>query len=415
MKLSIIIVNYNVKYYLDQCLRSVLKAIEVMQDEGMGCNAVEGVGRKAFDGNVEVIVVDNHSADGSVEYLSKCYPHDRYPMIRIVGSTHNLGFARANNMAIRQSSGQYVLLLNPDTVIGEHVLLDSVRLLDAYVDAGALGVRMLNAKGEKAMESRRGLPTPLVAFYKMMGFCNRWPEHRVFGKYYMGYLPWDEVCQIEVVSGAYCMLRREAIDKVGLLDEDFFMYGEDIDLSYRILKGGYHNYYLPVDILHYKGESTEKSSFRYVHVFYEAMLIFFRKHYSGMSFLLSVPIKAAIYAKATMALLKMVSERTRKNLGFFTPRAEPSHAFLFVGTQDMLDVCRTIAINRGLEAQYVLKEHYDPRIMDGIDIVVFDADAIDYEVMLLTIKQSKRHGGRIELGTYCRSIGKIVTADEIIG
>lgn len=118
------------------------------------------------------------------------------------------------------------------------------------------------------------------------------------------------------------MLRRKALDEVGLLDEDFFMYGEDIDLSYRVLKGGYHNYYLPVDILHYKGESTQKSSFRYVHVFYEAMLIFFRKHYSGMTFLLSLPIKTAIYAKALMALVGMLSDRMRKSLGFFAPSAE---------------------------------------------------------------------------------------------
>lgn len=402
MKLSIIIVNYNVKYYLDQCLRSVVKSIQVMQAEDSGWDA-------------EVIVVDNHSSDGSIEYLSKRYPRERYPMVRFVGSMHNLGFARANNIAIRQSEGEYVLLLNPDTILGEHVLLESVRLLDSQVDAGAVGVRMLNAKGVRAMESRRGLPTPLVAFYKMMGFCNRWPEHRVFGRYYMGYLPWDKVCQIEVVSGAYCMLRREAIDKVGLLDEDFFMYGEDIDLSYRILKGGYHNYYLPVSILHYKGESTEKSSFRYVHVFYEAMLIFFRKHYSGMSFLLSVPIKAAIYAKASVALLKMVSERMRKSLGFFTPRKEVNHTYLFVGSQSMLQACRSIALGRALDAHYLKSDCFDPRHLDGADVVVFDADAMDYEQMLRIMEQEQVGKERVSLGTYSQAIGKIITADEILG
>ena len=387
-----------------------------MQAVGRDCDVVNGAtdDRRHRDLGVEVIVVDNHSADGSVGYLSKRYPQERYPMIRIVGSTHNLGFARANNMAIRQSSGQYVLLLNPDTIVGEHVLLESVRLLDTYTDAGALGVRMLNAEGKRAMESRRGLPTPLVAFYKMMGFCNRWPKHRIFGKYYMGYLPWDEVCQIEVVSGAYCMMRREAIEKVGLLDEDFFMYGEDIDLSYRILQGGFHNYYLPADILHYKGESTEKSSFRYVHVFYEAMLIFFRKHYSGMSLLLSVPIKTAIYAKASVALLKMVSERVRKSLGFFTPRKEVSRSFLFVGTQTMLDACRKIAQKRGLEAQYVLNSQYNPLEVNGVDVVVFDADDMDYECMLQMLQSSNANKERFGLGTYCQAIGSIITADEVI-
>lgn len=417
MKISIVIVNYNVKYYLDQCLRSVVKAIQVMQAESATDAATEAdaaMGDDASDWGAEVIVVDNHSSDGSVEYLSNRYPRERYPMIRIVSSMHNLGFARANNIAIRQSTGKYVLLLNPDTIVGEHVLLDSIRLLDSHADAGALGVKMLNARGVKAMESRRGLPTPLVAFYKMMGFCNRWPEHRVFGRYYMGYLPWNEVCQIEVVSGAYCMMRREAIDKVGLLDEDFFMYGEDIDLSYRILKGGFHNYYLPVSILHYKGESTVKSSFRYVHVFYEAMLIFFRKHYSSMSFLLSVPIKAAIYAKASVALVRMVSERIRKSLGFFTPRKEVSRIYLFVGSPSMLSDCRVIAHNRGLEANYVETEQFTPSRMQCADIVVFDADVMDYEQMLKIMEQGNGGKNRVSMGTYCRAIGKVITDDEIL-
>jgi len=412
MKLSIVIVNYNVKYYLYQCLRSVVKAVQVLQKEGESYKA-KLAGEPAVGWAVEVIVVDNHSSDGSVEYLSKRYPSDSYPMIRFVSSMHNLGFARANNIAIRQSNGEYVLLLNPDTILGEHVLLKSVRFFDSHPDAGALGVRMLNAEGVRAMESRRGLPTPLVAFYKMMGFCNRWPEHRMFGRYYMGYLPWDEVCRIEVVSGAYCMMRREAIDKVGLLDEDFFMYGEDIDLSYRILKGGYCNYYLPVNILHYKGESTEKSSFRYVHVFYEAMLIFFRKHYSGMSFLLSVPIKVAIYAKATVALLRMVSERMRKSLGFFTPSKEVGLVYLFVGTPSMLDACRHIALARALVSRSVEIGQFTLDHVKGVDVVVFDADAMDYERMLKNMEQIHGDNQRVSLGTYCRAIGKIITADEI--
>lgn len=162
------------------------------------------------------------------------------------------------------------------------------------------------------------------------------PAHHRFGHYYMGYLDWNTPAAIEVVSGAFCMLRREALDKVGLLDEDFFMYGEDIDLSYRVLKGGYRNYYLPSLILHYKGESTQKSSFRYVHVFYEAMLIFFRKHNSGMSLLLTVPISAAIYARASVAAFGMLLSKLRKSLGF-TPRREASPRYLFLGSQQMLD------------------------------------------------------------------------------
>lgn len=402
LKLSVIIVNYNVKYYLDQCIRSVLRAFEEMNTPA------------------EIIVVDNHSADGSVDYLEQRYPQKLFPMVRFVRSAHNLGFARANNIAIRQSRGEYVLLLNPDTIVGEDALKASVDFMDAHEDAGAVGVRMLGAQGRRAMESRRGLPTPMVSFFKMLGFCNRWPHHRLFGKYYMGYLPWDEPCQIEVVSGAYCMLRRKALDEVGLLDEDFFMYGEDIDLSYRVLKGGYHNYYLPVDILHYKGESTQKSSFRYVHVFYEAMLIFFRKHYSGMTFLLSLPIKTAIYAKALMALVGMLSERMRKSLGFFAPSAEGAQHFVVVGSQEMQDACRDIARRLGLDAEFhdseVQEDKSEATWSEKNDnVLVLDADSMSYADMLKRMSRLSDMNVNVTLGTYSKEIGKIITDREILG
>ena len=402
LKLSVIIVNYNVKYYLDQCIRSVLRAFEEMNTPA------------------EIIVVDNHSADGSVDYLEQRYPQKLFPMVRFVRSAHNLGFARANNIAIRQSRGEYVLLLNPDTIVGEDALKASVDFMDVHEDAGAVGVRMLGAQGRRAMESRRGLPTPMVSFFKMLGFCNRWPHHRLFGKYYMGYLPWNEPSQIEVVSGAYCMLRRKALDEVGLLDEDFFMYGEDIDLSYRVLKGGYHNYYLPVDILHYKGESTQKSSFRYVHVFYEAMLIFFRKHYSGMTFLLSLPIKTAIYAKALMALVGMLSERMRKSLGFFAPSAEGAQHYVFVGSLEMQDACRDIARRLGLDAEFhdseVLEDKSEATWSEKNDnVLVQDADSMSYADMLKRMSRLSDMNVNVTLGTYSKEIGKIITDREILG
>ena len=413
LKLSVIIVNYNVKYYLDQCIRSVLRAFEVLKKASSSDSSVN-------EEVAEIIVVDNHSADGSVDYLEKRYPQMLYPMVRFVRSAHNLGFARANNIAIRQSRGEYVLLLNPDTIVGEDTLKASVDFMDAHEDAGAVGVRMLGAQGRRAMESRRGLPTPMVSFFKMLGFCNRWPHHRLFGKYYMGYLPWDEPCQIEVVSGAYCMLRRKALDEVGLLDEDFFMYGEDIDLSYRVLKGGYHNYYLPVDILHYKGESTQKSSFRYVHVFYEAMLIFFRKHYSGMTFLLSLPIKTAIYAKALMALVGMLSERMRKSLGFFAPSAEGAQHYVFVGSLEMQDACRDIARRLGLDAEFhdseVQEDKSEATWSEKNDnVLVLDADSMSYADMLKRMNRLSDMNVNVTLGTYSKEIGKIITDREILG
>ena len=255
MKLSVIIVNYNVRYYLEQCLDSVFRATTGM--------------------DADVWVVDNNSSDGSIAYL-----RERFPQVHYIENEENVGFARANNQAIRLSQGEYVLLLNPDTFVGEDTLKDSVRFLDSHPRAGAIGIHMLNRDGSYARESRRGLPTPATSFYKLIGLCRLFPTHPRYGRYYMGHLPEDAAGEIEVISGAYMMLRREALEQVGMLDEDYFMYGEDIDLSYRIGTGGWECWYVPLQMLHYKGESTQKTSFRYVHSFYNAMLIFFRKHFA---------------------------------------------------------------------------------------------------------------------------------------
>lgn len=400
MKLSVVIVNYNVKNYVEQCLLSLHKALEGIE--------------------AEVLLVDNHSVDGSVEYL-----REHFDWVRIVASRHNLGFARANNLAIRMSHGEYVLLLNPDTIVAEPTLREALAWMDGHADAGSLGVRMLNACGESARESRRGVPTPMVAFWKMIGLCERMPAHHRFGHYYMGYLDWNTPAAIEVVSGAFCMLRREALDKVGLLDEDFFMYGEDIDLSYRVLKGGYRNYYLPSLILHYKGESTQKSSFRYVHVFYEAMLIFFRKHNSGMSLLLTVPISAAIYARASVAAFGMLLSKLRKSLGF-TPRREASPRYLFLGSQQMLDDCRSLCMMNGLDAQFVLADaqtmpdgHLSVSVQamlqgmgKSVVNIVYDADSYDYQRIFGLFMQQPQRQWRI--GTYHAATHKIVTDRDVI-
>lgn len=271
--LSVVIVSYNVRYHLEQCLRSVMAA-----SEGL---------------TVEIWVVDNASTDGSYTYL-----HERFPHVHFIANEENVGFSRANNQAIEKSGGRYVLLLNPDTLVGNETLRACIQFLDHHPKAGACGVRMLNPDGSFAPESRRGLPTPFTSFCKMSGLGTLFPQSRTFGRYYMRYLDVEEPNPIEVISGAFCMLRREALQEVGTLDEDYFMYGEDIDLSYRLLKGGWQNWYLPQPILHYKGESTVKSSFRYVHVFYNAMLIFFNKHFRSRYRLLGLLIRAAVCLRA---------------------------------------------------------------------------------------------------------------------
>ena len=377
MKLTVIIVNYNVKYYLEQCLTSVRRAIGGLE--------------------AEVVVVDNHSRDGSVEYL-----RSRFPEVTFIESNHNLGFARANNMAIRQSRADYVLLLNPDTLVGEQVLTDVIAFMDEHPKAGAAGVQMLKVNGEKANESRRGLPTPMTAFYKMTGLCRRYPRHPRFGHYYMGYLPWDEPARIEVVSGAFMMIRRSVLDEVGLLDEDFFMYGEDIDLSYRILKGGYENWYVPVRIVHYKGESTEKSSFRYVHVFYKAMLIFFRKHYGTMVFWLGIPIRMAIYAKAAMALVGMATDTFRTMLGYTRRHYDERPTFVLDGSDEMKEKCRRLALRKGL----VCREETDEKPVYR----VYDMDKWRYEDVFNHLVD---HEGNYLLATFSSASGALITEKEV--
>ena len=277
-KICIVIVSYNVSKLLDECLQSVARALQ------------------GIDG--EVFVVDNHSVDKTIAMLK-----EKHPEVKVIANEENVGFSRANNQAIRLSEAEYVLLLNPDTVVYENTLHGVLDFMDKHPEAGGAGVRMLTREGHRAPESRRSIPTPWVAMLKMLGATRR---------YYMSHLSWDEPGQIEAVSGAFFLVRRKALDQVGLLDEDYFMYGEDIDLSYRLLKGGWQNWYLPYDIIHYKGESTQKSSFRYVHTFYQAMLIFFRKHYGHLSIFFALPVKVAIYFRASLALLQMTMDRLRR-------------------------------------------------------------------------------------------------------
>lgn len=279
MKLSIIIVNYNVRAYLEQCLRTVFTALE----------GIEG----------EVFVVDNLSTDGSLEMV-----RDKFPQVRLIANRENVGFSRANNQAIRISTGEYALLLNPDTIVGEDVFHKAIAFLDAHPRAGGLGVKMIDGTGRFLPESKRGLPTPQVAFFKIIGLTRLFPKSSLFGRYHLGHLPENETAPIEILSGACMFLRKRTLDEVGLLDESFFMYGEDIDLSYRITLGGYENWYLPeARIVHYKGESTKKSSVNYVFVFYNAMAIFAQKHFTKRSSgIFPLLINGSIYLSAAAAI-----------------------------------------------------------------------------------------------------------------
>jgi GT2 family glycosyltransferase len=283
MKLSVIIVNYNVQYFLEQCLMSVQKAL-------VGIDA-------------EVFVVDNVSKDDSVQMVAS-----KFPEVVLIANTENVGFSKANNQAMRLAKGEYVLLLNPDTLVEEDTFRKCINWMDSHPQGGGLGVRMVDGSGKFLPESKRGIPYPMTSFYKISGLYRLFPKSPKINHYYLGHLSEMENNEVEILSGAYMFMRKKTLDEVGLLDEDFFMYGEDIDLSWRILKGGYKNYYLAdTRIIHYKGESTKKGSLNYVYVFYQAMDIFAKKHFSnanagGFSLLLQM----AIWFRASLSFCKRI-------------------------------------------------------------------------------------------------------------
>lgn len=243
--------------------------------------------------------MDNNSVDGSISLIK-----DKFPQVNLIANLSNTGFAVANNQGIKIAKGKYILLLNPDTVVQEDTFEKTIAFMEAHPDAGGLGIKMLDGKGNFLPESKRGLPTPAVAFYKIFGLAKLFPGSKKFGQYHLTFLDKNENHQVDILSGAFMLMRKEALDKVGLLDETFFMYGEDIDLSYRITQGGYKNYYFAdSSIIHYKGESTKKSSVNYVIVFYKAMAIFAQKHFSqNHARTFSFLIYFAIYLRAAAAI-----------------------------------------------------------------------------------------------------------------
>ncbi len=289
MLLSVVIVNYNVRSFLEQCLDSLV------QSRGL-----------VFGNDFEIFVVDNRSVDDSADMV-----RSRFPEVKLIVNEENLGFAKANNQAIRLSSGKYVLLLNPDTLVEADTLKKCLDFMESVPDAGGLGVKMMDGQGRYLKESKRGITTPSTSFYKISGLCRLFPRSKRFAAYYMGHLSEDETNSVEILSGAFMMLRRETLDKVGLLDETFFMYGEDIDLSYRILLGGYKNYYFPrTRIIHYKGESTKKGSLNYVLVFYKAMEIFAEKYFSqGKYRFYFFIVRFAIWLRAALSMAMRVLKR----------------------------------------------------------------------------------------------------------
>lgn len=392
--LSVVIVSYNVRYYLEQCLRSVFLAAKGL--------------------SVEVFVVDNNSPDDSVGYL-----RPRFPEVNFIANADNRGFSRANNQAIRQAKGRYVLLLNPDTIVTERTFTDCISYLDQHPEVGATGVSMYSSNGRFAWESRRGVPTPWTAFCKMVGLTALFPHSKRFGRYYMRYLDRTQHNYIDIISGAFNMVRREAFEQIGLLDETFFMYGEDIDLSYRLLLGGWHNAYVPTPVLHYKGESTQKTSYRYVHIFYEAMLIFFDKHFSRRYRVLSLLIRLAVYLRAAIDMLQRLwSKFWRRVLPHRNTPSAQGETALCIGSAEALNQMQQICERNHLEGTF-LKSSTLPATLPQTEqgkpftYVVFDVSTFTYTQQLGYLTAQAGLGQTIALGTFDPSTGKMILPHDI--
>ena len=293
--LSIVVVNYNVKYFLEQCLCSVQKAMQ----------GIEG----------EIIVIDNCSTDGSLAYLQPAFP-----TVKFIANTENLGFSKANNQGWRMAGGDYILFLNPDTILSEDSLQQSLAAMERQPGTGALGIRMIDGSGQYLPESKRGLPGAKASFYKLSGLARLFPTSPVFARYYLGHLSSTQSQEVEVLAGAYMLVRKTVLEATGGFDERFFMYGEDVDLSYRILQAGYKNWYLADStIIHFKGESTRKDA-RYVTLFYKAIALFVEKHYGKQAGWYTFLLQVAIRVRGILSFMgKLFSPFTLRKVNYIQP------------------------------------------------------------------------------------------------
>ncbi len=363
MELSIIIVNYNVKYFLEQCLSTVQKAIAGIE--------------------AEIIVVDNNSTDGSIGYLQP-----NFPKVQFIANKENLGFGKANNLALKIAKGSYVLFLNPDTIVPENCFAKSINFFKSNNQCGALGIKMIDGSGSFLPESKRSFPSPLTSFYKLSGLASLFPASRIFNRYALGSLDENKNHEVDVLCGAFMMVTKEAATKTGGFDEAFFMYAEDIDLSYRIQKLGFKNYYFAESsIIHFKGESAAQQGLKHNKMFYEAMLVFVKKHYGGSKAkLFSLMLQLAISLRAIIGLMGRALNSSSSLL-----HQKQATAIILVGgkegtmaTKELLkkDPSELIIANKSLLQQL--------QGLHNKDIVFCEGGLLSNEMIIQIIQQQKR-------------------------
>lgn len=415
--LSVIIVSYNVKYFLAMCLASVRKA-----------------GRNL---NCEIFVVDNNSSDGSCEMIQRDFPE-----VKLISNRENRGFSAANNQAIKEAGGKYILLLNPDTIVEEDTFTRCIRFMDEHPDAGAAGVMMINGHGKYLPESKRAIPLPETAFWKMSGLYRLFPASPRINRYYLGHLNKLDINRIEVIAGAFMFLRSKAVSETGLLDEDFFMYGEDIDFSYRLLGKGYENYYFPdVRIIHFKGESTIKEEMDFVIRFYDAMLIFVRKHFSSTTLRkMILPVSTAIRLRAAASVIhrwfrRMLDPLTGRITRVIGPgRNSPAEGiktavlsgadmlekinYLLAVTGDKADVVISTdkyMTDPGGSIQEIIQRTAESIVSKKVRQVIFSSANMEFSSIIDCMQHLSKHRIRFRIaspdGKYLTGSGSAVSAD----
>ena len=350
MKLSVVILNYNVRYFLEQCVLSVQRAI----------------------GNIEaeIIVIDNASTDGSCAMI-----REKFPSITCIENKENVGFSKANNQAVAVAKGEYLCILNPDTAVAEDTFLKCFQTAETLSNLGAMGVYLLDGTGNFLPESKRNLPTPKASLFKLLG---------VTKQYYATHISEEEQGNVAVLVGAFMFLKRSVYEQVKGFDEDYFMYGEDIDLSYKIEQAGFSNYYFgSADILHYKGESTQKDA-AYLQRFYGAMQIFYKKHFKTNVFL-DVAVKVGV------AMAKLIKRLSSGKKQYTT--LKPTEAIVIT---DNIALLQQLSEHITLPLKSSSKSMFqDGNVRNAL--IVFDAEYIPYNQIFQVMRQYKNRGNQFRI------------------
>lgn len=346
MQLSIIILNYNVRYFLELCVLSVQKALE----------NVDG----------EIIVIDNNSQDNSCEMMKQ-----RFPSVKLIENKENSGFPKGNNIGVAAAKGEYICILNPDTVVAEDTFTKVLAFAKKQKDLGIVGVKLIDGTGNFLPESKRGIPTPFVAFTKITGLYKIFPK--TFGEYYAQHLSDNETGKVDILVGAFMLLKRDLYNEIGGFDENCFMYSDDIDLSYMALKKEKFNYYFhETSVIHYKGESTVKDG-TYMKRFQEAMNFFYKKHFR-VSFLFSVFMKTGI------VFFSMV----KKFQGKPKPKSSPEK-YILVSEDEVLREKLENKLQTLVERQDITKSFAENTKAE----IIFDQNQLDFKTIIQAFETNK--------------------------